>query len=167
VWQGRAGLAAQTGVEPVTMARLLRRYGDRVSELLALIGERPELAEPLEDGDGHLAAEIVYACTHEGALRLADVLERRTRLAITRADRGKGAAAAAAALMAKPLGWSEERTDREIDDWRRRVAAMQAGEAQPDDERALRAYRAVLAGEPALRSDRTVTAESPRVEDPR
>jgi glycerol-3-phosphate dehydrogenase len=167
VWQGQAGLAAQAGVEPGTMARLLRRYGDGVSELLALIGERPELAEPLEDGDGHLAAEIVHACTHEGALHLADVLERRTRLAITRADRGEGAAAAAAALMAEPLGWSRERTEWEIDDWRRRVAAMRAGEAQPDDERAVRAYRAALAAEPGGRSDRTMTAGPRPLEDPR
>jgi glycerol-3-phosphate dehydrogenase len=148
-WQARVELAAEMGVEPETMERLLHRYGDRVSEILALIRERPELVEPLEDGDGHLTAEVVHACTHEGALHLDDVLERRTRLAITRSDRGVGAATTAAALMAGALGWSRERTDREVEAWRRGVAAARAAESQPDDERALRAYRAALAAERA------------------
>ena len=36
----------------------------------------------------HLRADVVHACTHEGALHLEDVLERRTRLALTAPDRG-------------------------------------------------------------------------------
>jgi len=126
------------------MERLLRRYGDRVSELTALIAERPELSEPLAGGEGHLAAEVVYACRFEGALRLEDVLERRTRLAIVAPDRAVAAAAPAAALMADELGWDEARARSEVEEWRRRVAAERAGEAQPDDERALRAYEAAL-----------------------
>jgi glycerol-3-phosphate dehydrogenase len=153
-WRRRAELAAEAGVDVSAMERLLRRYGDRVSELTALISERPELAEPLDGGGGHLAAEVVYACTHEGALHLDDVLERRTRLALTRADRGERAAAAAAALMAEPLGWSAEQTEREIQRWHRRVAAARAAEAQPDDERALRAYRAELGAEEATTQGR-------------
>ncbi len=143
----RNELAARARVDSVAFDRLLRRYGDRVSELLELIDQRPELAEPLDDADGHLAAEVVYACSHEGALRLEDALERRTRLAITRADRGVGAAAPAAALMAGVLDWSEERAQDEVRAWQQRVAAERAGEAEPDDERALRAYRAELAAE--------------------
>jgi glycerol-3-phosphate dehydrogenase len=143
----RGELAARAGVDAAAMERLLRRYGDRVHELLALIEERPELSEPLGGGDGHLAVEVVHACSHEGALRLEDVLERRTRLAIAAADRGVGAAAPAAGLMASVLGWSAARGEREIEAWRRRVAAERVGEAEPDDDRALRAYRAELAAE--------------------
>ena len=51
-------------------------------------GRRRSCAEPLDGGLGHIGAEVVYACTHEGALTLADVLERRTRLAIMAPDRG-------------------------------------------------------------------------------
>ncbi|HWF35540.1 MAG TPA: glycerol-3-phosphate dehydrogenase/oxidase [Solirubrobacteraceae bacterium] len=144
-WGRRAELASRAGIETSAMERLLRRYGDRVVELIALIEERPELAEPLAAGDGHLAVEVVYACTHEGALRLEDALERRTRLAITAADRGAGAAAPVAALMAGALGWSEARREEEVEGWHRRVAAHRAAESEPDDERALRAYRAELA----------------------
>jgi glycerol-3-phosphate dehydrogenase len=145
----RAELAARAGVEAPAMDRLLRRYGDRVHELLALIEERSELAEPLAGGDGHLAVEVVHACTHEGALHLEDVLERRTRLSITAADRGLEAAEPAAALMAGALGWSAERSEREVETWQRRVAAERAAEGEHDDEAALRAYRAVLSAAPA------------------
>jgi glycerol-3-phosphate dehydrogenase len=141
----RGELEARAGVDAPAMERLLRRYGDRVHELLVLIEERPELAEPLEGGGGHLAAEVVHACAHEGALRLEDVLARRTRLAINTADRGVEAAEPAAALIAPVLEWSTERAACEVEGWRRRVAAERAGEAEPDDERALRAYRDVLA----------------------
>jgi glycerol-3-phosphate dehydrogenase len=143
-WHRRAELAGRLGVEMVVVQRLLRRYGDRVEELVELVAARPELAAPLEGGAGHVAAEVVHACTHEGALHLEDVLERRTRLAITTRDRGERAAPETAALMAGVLGWSAEQTDRAVQDWRRRVAAERAGEAQRDDETALAAYEAAL-----------------------
>lgn len=149
-YEGRSALAARAGVPIATMERLLRRYGDRIHELLALIEAHRELAEPLDGGEGHLAVEVVHAATHEGALHLEDVLERRTRLAITGADRGVGAAVPAAALMAGVLGWDAARVQREVEAWRRRVEAERAGEAEPDDERALRAYRAALAEPPPV-----------------
>ena len=137
-----AGLAARAGV-PVD--GLVRRYGDRAEELVALIEARPELAEPLEGGGGHLRAEVVHACTHEGALRLGDVLERRTRLALTARDRGLAAAEPAAALMADVLDRGPEWARGEVRAWEARVAAARAGEAERDDEHALAAYREALA----------------------
>jgi glycerol-3-phosphate dehydrogenase len=142
----RAEHAAALRSDPAVVTRLLHRYGDRVEELLALCAEREELRRPLAGAPAHLAAEVVHACTHEGALHLEDVLERRTRLAITRADRALGVAGEVAALMASALGWSEERTAQELSSFQRRVAALRAGEAEPDDARALEAYRAVLSG---------------------
>ena len=118
---------------------------DRAGELRELIAARPELGEPLEGGGGHLRAEVVHACTHEGALHLEDVLERRTRLALTAADRGLEAAAPAAALMAGALDRDPEWARREVDAWQARVAAGRAAEAERDDDRAVAAYREVLA----------------------
>lgn len=135
--------------ETATSQRLLRRYGDRVSELAVLVDSQPELARPLGGAPEHLAVEIVHACTHEGARHLDDVLERRTRVAITHADRGLAAAEEAAALMADALDWSEERAAAELIAYRQRVAAARAAEAQRDDAAALAAYRAVLEGTPA------------------
>lgn len=147
-WERRAALAERAGVPVATMEALLRRYGELVSELVALMTSRPELARPLPGGDGRIAAEVVYACTHEGAIALEDVLERRTRIALTTADRGLEAAAPAAALMAHALGWAPARAQHEVEAWRRRVAAQRAGESEADDERALHAYRDAVA-EPA------------------
>jgi glycerol-3-phosphate dehydrogenase len=143
-----AALTARAGIVAAEIDRLVGRYGDRVAELVALIEARPELGQPLPGGGGHLGAEVVHACTHEGALRLEDILERRTRLALTARDRGLDAAAPAAALMAGALGWDPDRARREADAWRARVAAGRAAEAERDDGRAVAAYRAALAGRP-------------------
>ena len=104
---------------------------------------------PLVDRE---ADDVAYACTHELALHLEDVLERRTRLALTAPDRGLAAAEPAAAAMAEALGWSPERTRQEVDAYRARVAAALAGEAERDDESALAAYRAALAARRAVRA---------------
>lgn len=141
----RHRLAARAGTSVETVDALVSRYGDRVEELVALIETRAELARPLRGGNGQLQAEIVHACTHEGALHLDDVLARRTRLVITSRDRGVGAAESAAGLMAQALGWSAAHTDAEVEAWRARVAAQRAAECGPDDATALRAFREMLA----------------------
>ncbi len=141
-WAGRQRMAAASGLPAAQIERLLGRYGSCVDDLLALIGERPDLARPLEGSGGYLAVEVVYACTHEGALRLDDVLARRTRTAIETRDRGLAAAPQAAALMAPELGWDEARTAREIARYRGAVAVSLAAEAEPDDRRAVQATSA-------------------------
>ena len=150
----RAAWAARARIAAAEIDRLAGRYGDRVEELVALIEEQPELGRPLEGGGGHVRAEVVHACTHEGALHLDDVLARRTRLALTARDRGLEAAAPAAALMAGPLGWDPDRTGREVEAWRARVAAGRAAEAEGDDGRAVAAHHAALAGRPDARVPR-------------
>jgi glycerol-3-phosphate dehydrogenase len=138
-WAQRDQLAAQTGLPGREIERLLSRYGSCFDDLLALTRARPELGRPVAGAGGYLAAEVVYACTHEGAVRLDDVLARRTRAAIEVRDRGLAAAPHAAALMAPELGWDQARTEEEIVRYRGAVAADLAGQAEPDD---LRAYRA-------------------------
>ena len=140
----RAALAARAGVAVSAIDRLAGRYGDRAEEVAELIEGRPELAEPLRGAGGLLGAEVVHACTHEGALHLEDVLERRTRLALTAPDRGLAAAEPAAALMAGALDWDADRARREADGYRLRVTAARAGEAEQDDVRAAAAFRAAL-----------------------
>jgi glycerol-3-phosphate dehydrogenase len=138
-------VARELGATARSVTRDVPLLAGRDEELAALIAERPELGEPLAGGGGRLRAEVVHACTHEGALHLEDVLERRTRLALTAPDRALAAAAPAAALMASALGRDEEWARREAEAWRTRVAAARAGEAERDDASALAAYREVLA----------------------
>ena len=115
---------------------LLNRYGVLTDELLDLIKERLELAEPLPGADDYIGAEVVYAASHEGALHLEDVLARRTRISIEAWDRGVSAAPVAAALMGGVLGWDQERIDKEVSTYLKRVAAQRASQEQPNDESA-------------------------------
>ncbi len=146
-------VARQLGVRAASRTRDVPLLGGRGTELAGLIRDRPGLAEPLEGSSGHLCAEVVHACRFEGALHLDDVLERRTRLALTSRDRGLAAAAPAAALMADELGWDHQTLRREVIAWRARVAAAHAAEGERTDERALAAHRKALADrrEPARR----------------
>jgi glycerol-3-phosphate dehydrogenase len=141
-WAGRQRLAAASGLDVTQVERLLGRYGSHVDDLIGLIRARPALGEPVEGAGGYLAAEVVYACTHEGAVRLDDVLARRTRTAIEVRDRGLAAAPDAAALMAAELGWDAARASQEVSRYRDLVAADLAAQAEPDDLRAYQAARA-------------------------
>ena len=139
MWASRGEIAAAAGLAAVQVERLLGRYGSDTAALLEAMAARPGLREPLPGSGGYLAAEVVFACTHEGAVRLDDVLSRRTRITIETRDRGAAAARHAAALMAPELGWDPARTQAEIDRYLAMIAADLAAEKMPDD---LRAYRA-------------------------
>jgi glycerol-3-phosphate dehydrogenase len=135
-WNKRAKIARAFGVHKVRIEHLLNRYGVLTDELLDLIRERPALLDPIPGADDYIGAEIVYAATHEGALHLEDVLARRTRISIEAWDRGVSAAPVAAALMGAELGWDEERIEREVNHYLKRVAAEIESQEQPDDESA-------------------------------
>jgi glycerol-3-phosphate dehydrogenase len=132
-WNKRAKIARAFGVHRVRVEHLLNRYGVMTDELLDLLRERPELAEALPGADDYIAAEVVYAATHEGAVHLDDVLARRTRISIEAWDRGVSAAPVAARLMGEALGWDEDRIRAETDNYIARVAAERASQEQPDD----------------------------------
>src|SRR5216683_404656 len=66
------------------------------------MARKPGLKEPVPGSSPYLGAEIVYACTHEGALGLDDVLYRRTRIRIEVRDRGAEAASPAASPAEPP-----------------------------------------------------------------
>lgn len=135
-WNRRNRIARAFNVHPTRIEHLLRRYGALAHELLDLIRERPELAEPLPGADDYLGAEVVYAASHEGALHLDDVLARRTRTSIEAWDRGVSAAPVAAQLMAGVLGWDEARIGEEVRRYLARVEAERASQLQVTDEAA-------------------------------
>ncbi|KQW07977.1 glycerol-3-phosphate dehydrogenase [Leifsonia sp. Root4] len=135
-WNKRGRIAQAFGVHKVRIEHLLNRYGTLTDELLDLIKADATLGEPLPGADDYLAAEIVYATSHEGALHLEDVLARRTRISIEAWDRGVSAAPVAAKLMAGVLGWDEKTEELEVANYLKRVAAERASQEQPDDESA-------------------------------
>jgi glycerol-3-phosphate dehydrogenase len=112
----------ETGVELPDGARdqLAFRYGHAARAVLDLCEERPELAEPIAPGQPDLMAEVVIAARREQARSVADVLLRRTRLALVAEPDlrdGKRVEAVAAAL-GDELGWSSSRVSEEVEAWR-------------------------------------------------
>ena len=138
-WNKRAKIARAFGVHTVRIEHLLNRYGVMTDELLDIIRESPELAEPLPGTEDYIGAEVRYACTHEGALHLDDVLTRRTRISIESWDRGVAAAPVAARIMADALGWDDARVEHEVNTYNKRVKAELESQELPDDESADRA----------------------------
>jgi len=104
--------------DPVTLAqphaRLLTRYGTASPDVLALADGRPELLEPVVAGLPYTGAEVLYAAREEMAGTLEDVLSRRTRATIQRAQPTMDAAAAVATLIAPDMGWNEEETREQV-----------------------------------------------------
>jgi glycerol-3-phosphate dehydrogenase len=140
-WNRRARTAADTGLDVARVEHLLHRYGAALDEVLALVAERPELAEPLPGAEEYLAAEAVYAASSEGALHLDDVLVRRTRIAMEAADRGLAAADPVSRHLAAVLGWTEDQRLAEVEAYRSRVQAERTAETQPDDQSAAQTRR--------------------------
>jgi glycerol-3-phosphate dehydrogenase len=103
-------------------AALAARYGYGAHEVLALIAERAELAQPIVAGLPDLMAEVVIAARREQARSVGDVLLRRTRLGLIAArellcDGAERAPSVArvAALLGGELGWSEARAAAETE----------------------------------------------------
>jgi glycerol-3-phosphate dehydrogenase len=132
-WNRRHITASRSGLHVARIEHLLHRYGTLIDEVLELIAADPTLGEPLLGAEDYLRVEVVYACSHEGARHLDDVLARRTRISIETWDRGARAAPVAAALMAGVLGWDEAQTEKEISAYRARVDAEIRSQHEPDD----------------------------------
>ncbi len=130
----RERLASSSGLPVARIDHLLGRYGSMTPELLALVEQTPELAEPLPGGEAYIAAEVVYAAAAEGARHVEDVLVRRTRLSFEGADRGVSTARRVAALMAPVLAWDEDRQTREVESYLGRVEAERRAEKAADDQ---------------------------------
>lgn len=89
-----------------------RQYGTAYPQVLAIAKENPAWAKPVAGGDSVLA-EVVHAFRNEMAATLDDALFRRTGIA-TLGNPGDDVLAAAAQIGQAELGWSPERTAREL-----------------------------------------------------
>ncbi len=80
-------------------ARLVRRYGVEASEVLAAAAAVvDDPLRPVAPGSPITWAELLWAVTHEGALDVDDLLDRRTRVGLVPADRTLAEPAAREAL---------------------------------------------------------------------
>ncbi len=97
-----------------TADHLVYAYGSNYQQLIEFMHKDEQLREPLVEGLPHLRAEVLHAARSEMALTLADVLARRTRLAMLAGDGSLRCAPVAADLMGRELGWSDDEVKRQI-----------------------------------------------------
>ena len=102
------GLAPAAAIE-----QLIFNHGAGAPAILELIRGNPALSEPLLPPYEVLAAEVVHAVLQEQAIRLEDVVFRRTGLG-TLGHPGRPALCRCADLMGDVLGWDKSRKDEEI-----------------------------------------------------
>ena len=96
----------------------------------------PALGQPLNHAPRYLRVEARYAASHEGALHLDDILARRLRVSVDTWDRGVDVANEVAEIVAPVLGWDEAAISREVEHYRKRVAAERDSQDQLDDRTA-------------------------------
>jgi glycerol-3-phosphate dehydrogenase len=109
-------------VDPAVAEHLVERHGDDAARVLSLAVEAGETG-PLVDGLPYLEAEVRWAVTHELALDVADVLERRTQIAWRHRAAGGAAVEVVADRMGDLLGWSAAQRRAHAAGYRAAVAA--------------------------------------------
>lgn len=118
--------AGPRGVPPLDrsiLAHLEQCYGAAHRHVLALMAAEPALCARVVADLPVVLAQVVYAARAEMAVRLADVVMRRTPLYLSQAlDRP--ALTACAAALARELRWSTKETGAQVDDAARRLAAF-------------------------------------------
>lgn len=151
---GAVGLGAATsevralsegfGWDATLTDHLLHRYGANIRDIAALCEAEPGLAVPLAEAPAYLRAEIVYAITHEGALHLDDIMQRRTRMVYEYPNEAQAALPEVSELAAARLGWTPAQVTAEVDAYREVAAADAAAALEPDDASAARARSAAV-----------------------
>ncbi len=101
------------GVTEESMAHLVYHYGSRYGDVLSHVRKDAVLGRALPGQQRVIGAEIAHAARQEMALTLADVISRRTELG-SAGNPGDECLRACAEIMGAELGWSKERTSREI-----------------------------------------------------
>jgi len=96
---------------------LIRNHGSEHERVLAHLAENPDWSHTLR-GSAVLKAQVVHAVREEMALKLGDVVFRRTELG-SGSDPGRGAIEECARLVGAELAWTEAQVAAEIDEVRR------------------------------------------------
>jgi glycerol-3-phosphate dehydrogenase len=117
-FEAQARRTKPAGVDAASLRALLRNHGTRYAQILR---ERDSRSHACVPGTSTLLAEIRYAMEHEMAVKLEDVVMRRTELAAG-SHPGRRAIEAAAKEMAQHLQWSDNRMREELSATERTLA---------------------------------------------
>ena len=113
--------ALARGVSEATARHLVASYGTESAAVLNLVEKQRGLGRPILNGRPEIQAEVVHAVQREMALRLADVLIRRTHLFHQARGQAVTATSLVADLMAPLLGWDATRRAEEVEAYLKEV----------------------------------------------
>lgn len=127
---GGESVPAPNVVPAETRERVRAAHGSDAGEVYALAADATAWQSLARDVPLS-AAEVRHAVRHEMACTLADVLERRSRLALFATEQAAAVAPAVAAIIAAELGWTSERRDAELAAFARQCEARLAWRGTP------------------------------------
>ncbi|MFQ6113477.1 MAG: FAD-dependent oxidoreductase [bacterium] len=105
------------GLNRGIIKQLVYNYGSEYSRILKYCDENPEWTQPVHNTSNVLKAEVIHAIREEMALKLSDVVLRRTELG-SAGNPGEESLKTCAAILAMELGWDKARVQREIEEVR-------------------------------------------------
>jgi glycerol-3-phosphate dehydrogenase len=91
------------------------KYGPYADKIVSLISDNPNLASRISEEPPLIAAEIIYAIREEMALRLSDIISRRTGFGSAGCP-SKQRLETVADIAARELGWSLRQKSDELTD---------------------------------------------------
>jgi glycerol-3-phosphate dehydrogenase len=94
---------------------LITRYAETTPSVMDIMAAQPGSMAPLAPGASTIGAEVIHVIRAESALRLSDIVLRRTTVGAA-GHPGAAILQASAAIAARELGWTPERTREEIAD---------------------------------------------------
>ncbi|MBK8020918.1 MAG: glycerol-3-phosphate dehydrogenase/oxidase [Chloroflexi bacterium] len=118
----RSELAANVnGISALSLSALIRNYGSEYSGVLSYLPSRPWEAGERGEQKAILNAQICHAVYKEMAIKLSDVVFRRTELA-SAGEPDNEILMFCAQAMGKVLNWEDRRIRYEIEDVRKQFA---------------------------------------------
>jgi glycerol-3-phosphate dehydrogenase len=113
-------IASKYGISEATLKHLIELYGSRYTQVLEYVARDPSLRNALCERNLDIEAEIPHAIERESALTLSDFMLRRALIAYRECE-GLDCCSAVANKMSKILGWDEEETSLQIENYRRQI----------------------------------------------
>ena len=106
------------------LPRMVIRYGSKWREAMKALDASARDNERIHPDHSYRFGDLRFACEHEAARTLGDLLIRRTHLAFERKDNARGVARAVAEHVAPILGWSAGDITEHLDRYEREAEAM-------------------------------------------
>lgn len=105
--------AQRLGIDKDSTFWLVRRHGNKISQVFQLCEDNPDLAMLIRPELPFIMADLVCCARHEMVIHLDDLLRRRIPLLIL-AKLSPGDLSYLANITAKILGWDAKKTDDEV-----------------------------------------------------